>query len=172
MHHVLTLPRVRRRRDGEESATWAPVTLPAPDTIDGGETVPTMESVEVPAAVTTRRVVRRVDGVGMGSVVKLALLFYGCVFASLAGGVLIIWTAISAMGYVGRFEEFMRSIGFRGFEVSSGNVVFGLIGVAGALTLLATFLTVAVACAYNIAGRGGHGLVLRMSEPANTVSAE
>jgi hypothetical protein len=154
MHHVLTLPRARRRDDAVADApTWVPIAVPTPDT------------VEAPAITTTRRVVRQVDGVGIASVAKLALMFYGFVFACLAGGVLIVWTAISTMGYVDRFEAFMSSIGFRGFEVSSDNVLVGLIGVAGSLTLLATFLTVTAACAYNLVGSIGHGLVLRMSEP-------
>jgi hypothetical protein len=152
---VLTLPRVRRRHDGEQSGSWMPVAAPVDEPVD---------HVEVETAAVTQRVVRRVDGVGLGSVAKLALLFYTCVFASLAGGVLIVWTAISTLGYVGRFEHFMRSIGFRGFVVSTNGVVLGLIGVAGVLTLLATFLTLVVASAYNVAGATGHGLVLRMSE--------
>ena len=151
--HVLTLPRVLRRHDGEETETWQPVTVPVSEPVD-----------RVDTAARTQRVVRRVDGVGLVSVLKLALIFYGCLFASLAGGVLIVWAAISSAGYVDRFEHFMRSIGFRGFVVSTNGVVFGLIGVAGALTLLATFLTLVVASAYNIAGATGHGLVLRTSE--------
>jgi hypothetical protein len=153
MHHVLTLPRTRRREDADD-ATWLPVTVPATDGVAAAH-----------AARAARRMVMRVEGVGIFSVAKLALLFFGCIFACIAGGVLLVWTAISTLGYVERFEDFMRSIGFRGFEVSSGDVVLGLIGVAGALTLLGTILTVMVACAYNAVGHVGHGLVLRMSEP-------
>jgi hypothetical protein len=153
--HVLTLPRVLRRHDGDDTETWMPVTVPVTEPVD-----------HVDTAAATQRVVRRVDGVGLGSVAKLALLFYGFLFASLAGGVLIVWAAISSLGYVHRFEDFMRSIGFRGFVVSTNGVVFGLIGIAGALTLLATLLTLAVACAYNVVGHVGHGLVLKMTEPA------
>ncbi len=156
--HVLTLPRVLRRHDGEETGTWTPVTVP-------------VAPIDIEAAAVTQRVERRVDGLGLGSVAKLALLFYTCVFASLAGGVLIVWTAIATLGYVHRFEHFMRSIVFRGFVVSTDGVVLGLIGVAGALTLLATFLTLVVASAYNIVGATGHGLVLRMSE-STTLHAE
>ena len=152
--HVLTLPRSWRRHDGDEAETWQPVTVPVSEPIDHAEN-----------AAATQRVVRRVDGVGLGSVAKLALIFYGCVFASLAGGVLLLWLTISAMGYVHRFEHFMRSIGFRGFVVSSNGVVLGLIGIAAALTVLATLLTLLLACAYNIVGNVGHGLVLKMSEP-------
>jgi hypothetical protein len=155
MHHVLTFPRALRRHDGEEAA-WIPVTVPHADTID---------DAEVQAAAVTRTT-RRIDGLGIASVAKLALVFYGCVFACLSGGVLVLWTAIATMGYVDRFERFMRSIGFRGFAVSSDNIVFGLIGVAGSLTLLATLLTVTVALAYNVVGSTGHGLVLRISDPA------
>ena len=155
--HVLTLPRAWRRNGGEDPETWLPVAVPTATPVD-----------QVDATATTRRVVRRVDGVGLGSVAKLSLIFYGCVFASLAGGVLIVWTMVSALGYVHRFEHFMRSIGFRGFEVSSSGVVLGLIGVAGALTLLATLLIVLAACAYNVVAATGHGLVLRMSEPSTT----
>jgi hypothetical protein len=151
MHHVLTMPRAWRRNNDDESTTWVPVALESPTAV-------------------SHSVVRRVDGVCIISVVKLALIFYGCVFASLAGGVLVVWGAISTFGYVDRFERFMRSIGFRGFELSSDNVVMGLIGVAGACVLLATLLTVAVACAYNVVGRVGHGLVLRMSEPGPRVA--
>jgi len=152
--HVLTLPRAWRRHDGDDAETWQPVAVPVREAVD-----------DVGAAAATHRVVRRVDGVGLGSVAKLALLFYGFVFASLVGGVLLLWAAVSAMGYVHRFEHFMRSIGFRGFVVSSDGVVLGLIGIAAALTVLATLLTLLVACAYNIVGRVGHGLVLKMSEP-------
>jgi hypothetical protein len=153
---VLTLPRVRRRHDGDETGTWMPVAATVDEPV---------AHAEVENAGVTQRVVRRVDGLGLGSVAKLALLFYGCVFASLAGGVLIMWAAISSLGYIHRFEHFMRSIGFRGFVVSANGIVFGLIGIAGALTLLATLLTLAVACAYNVVGSAGHGLVLKMSEP-------
>jgi hypothetical protein len=59
----------------------------------------------------------------------------------------------------------MRSIGFRGFAVSTDGVVLGLIGIAGALILLATLLTLLAALAYNVVGATGHGLVVRMSEP-------
>jgi hypothetical protein len=159
--HVLTLPRWRRH-DGKETGTWTPAAMPVAEPV---------AHVTIETAAVTQRVARRVDGVGLGSVAKLALLFYTCVFASLAGGVLIIWTAISTLGYVDRFEHFMRSIGFRGFVVSTGSVVLGLIGVAGALTLLATFLTLVVASAYNIVGATGHGLELRMSE-STTLHAE
>jgi hypothetical protein len=152
--HVLTLPRAWRRHDGDDAETWQPVAVPVREAVD-----------DVGAGTATHRVVRRVDGVGLGSVAKLALLFYGFVFASLVGGVLLLWAAVSAMGYVHRFEHFMRSIGFLGFVVSSDGVVLGLIGIAAALTVLATLLTLLVACAYNIVGRVGHGLVLRMSEP-------
>jgi hypothetical protein len=160
MHHVLTLPRVRRRTDREEPETWVP------------HPVPTSAAVESTPVTTTQPIVRRVDGVGIRSVIELALIFYGCVFASLAGGVLLIWGAISTMGYVDRFEDFMRSIGFRGFEVSSGDVILGLIGVAGALTLLATFLTVLIAGAYNLVGHAGHGLVVRTSGPDAQVASQ
>jgi hypothetical protein len=151
--HVLSLPRVLRRNDGEETKTWLPVAV----TADSEQ--------QVDAATTHRRVERRVDSVGVASIAEVALVFYGFVFASIAGGVLVAWTAISSFGYVHRFEHFMRSIGFRGFTVSSGDVVFGLIAVAGALIALATILTVLAACAYNAVGATGHGLVLRMSEP-------
>src|SRR4051812_806366 len=161
--HVLTLPRARRRHDGDDTDTWEPVSVPVTEPLD---------RVDTPAA-TQHRLVLRADGVGLPSVAKLALLFYGFVFASLAGGVLMVWAAIASMGYVHRFEHFMRSIGFRGFVLSSNGVILGLIGIAGALTLLATLLTVGVACAYNVIGHVGHGLVLKMSEtPArNAVSA-
>jgi hypothetical protein len=153
--HVLTLPRALRRHDGEETETWLPV---AATTAESGEQVDD-------AVAARRRLERRVDSVGLASVAELALVFYGFVFASIAGGVLIVWTAISSFGYVHRFENFMRSIGFRGFTMSTGDVVFGLIAVAGTLILLATILTLLAACAYNVVGATGHGLVLRISEP-------
>ena len=159
--HVLTLPRALRRHDGEEPQTWLPVTVPVTEPVD-----------RVDAAVARQRVARRIDGVGLGSVAKLALLFYGCVFASLAGGVLIVWAMINTLGYVHRFEHFMRSIGFRDFALSTNGIVFGLIGIAGALTLLATLLTLLVACAYNIVGSAGQGLVLKMSEPITRDAVE
>jgi hypothetical protein len=153
--YVLTLPRVLRRHDGEEPETWQPVAV-----------TPAQAAEEVDSVATIHRVVRRVDSVGLVSVANLALVFFGFVFASLAAGVLIVWTSISSLGYVHRFEHFMRSIGFRGFTVSTGDVVFGLIGAAGALILLATILTLLAACAYNVVGASGHGLVVRMSEPS------
>jgi len=152
--HVLSLPRVLRRHDGEETETWLPVAV---TTAEPGERVDAV-------ATTRRRVARRVDSVGLGSVAELALVFYGFVFASIAGGILIVWTAIATLGYVHRFEHFMRSIGFRGFTVSTGDVLLGLIGVTCALIVLATILTLLAACAYNVVGATGHGLVLRMSE--------
>jgi hypothetical protein len=155
--HVLTLPRVLRRHDGEEAEAWQPVAVSSYER---------SALVDTPAA-TTQRVARRVDSLGLASVANLALIFYGFVFASLAGGVLLVWAAISALGYVHRFEHFMRSIGFRGFTVSTDGVVLGLIGVAGAAILLATLLTLLAAAAYNVVGATGHGLVVRLSEPTS-----
>ena len=152
--HVLTLPRVLRRHDGEAPESWQPVAVPAES------------GAQVDAVAARHRLERRVDGVGLWSVAKLALVFYGFVFASLAGGVLIVWAAISALGYVHRFEHFMRSIGFRGFAVSTDGVVLGLIGIVGVLILLATLLTLLAASAYNVVGATGHGLVLRISDPS------
>ena len=159
--HVLTLPRVLRRHDGgEESENWLPVTVPVTEPVD-----------QVDTAAPTQRVVRRVDGVELPGVARAA------------------WSSTAAFSRPSRVAS--SSCGPRSRRrgtstasstscAPSASVVSRcrrtascwLIGVAGALTLLATLLTLAAACAYNVVGAVGHGLVLKMSEPivGDTVS--
>jgi hypothetical protein len=78
-------------------------------------------------------------------------------------GILLVWNLANASGQLGRFESFMRSIGFRHFHIASSQVLLGtVLLVAGVALTLATFVVLAGA-AYNLLAASGGGLRLRIA---------
>jgi transmembrane protein DUF3566 len=91
----------------------------------------------------------RLDAIGVGSVARVALLFYLGVLAAMLLGIGAAWLVASRLGAVSGFEGFMRSMGFRDFRLLSGQVILGASMIALAVVTMWVVLTVIAACLYN-----------------------
>ena len=110
-------------------------------------------------APTTRPSSRRhIDTIDLRSLAVFAALFYGASVAALSGALLLVWVVASIAGIVARFEEFMRSIGFRGFHVLSPELLLGGVVLAVAFALFLTVMSVLAGAVYNVLARSGHAV--------------
>jgi hypothetical protein len=92
----------------------------------------------------------RIEAVGLGSVLKLAVCFAVTTFVVLAAALTFLWLAASATGVTHDIEHFMRSIGLKGFHLYS-TPVFLFLGIAGAAWVTAvTILTLVAAAGFNL----------------------
>jgi hypothetical protein len=114
----------------------------------------------------------RLAGFELRSVASTALLYYACAFAVLALGVVLVWFGASMFGIVGRVEEFMRSIGFRGFHFAGFEVIAGGILLCVAAVAFLTVMTVLAAAFYNLLGRPERGVKLCLAPIPSTVAVE
>jgi hypothetical protein len=140
---------------------------------ESGDSYPSRPSVPRPrllirssrTAPVGRRVepTHRLEGLELRSVASVALLYYSCIFGVLTLGIATLWFGVSGLGLVGRVEGFMRGIGFRGFRVGGLEVIAGgALLSAAAVTFLAV-VTVVAAAFYNIIGRPGRGIAVRLA---------
>lgn len=112
-------------------------------------------------ATQEREPTHRLEGFELRSVGRIALFYYACALAVLMLGVVLTWAGLSALGFVGQFEEFMRSIGFRGFRVSTSAVILGGILLVAAVVVFLTVMTMLAAGFYNALARH-HGVGVRL----------
>lgn len=108
-------------------------------------------------------------GIDLRSLTSFALLFYGAVAGALALGIATVWVGASLVGVVAQFEEFMQSIGFRGFRVIGPELIFGGLLLALALVLFLTVITVLAAGFYNVMASHGRGVKVRIGALAPPV---
>src|SRR5688572_1138264 len=118
--------------------------------------------VDAPAlqAATRLEPTHRLAGFDLRSVASTALLYYSCVFVVLALGVVMLWVVTHLLGVVGRVEEFMRSIGFRGFHIAGFQIIMGGVLLCVAAVAFLTVMTVLAAAFYNLLGRPDRGVKL------------
>ncbi len=121
-------------------------------------------AVGAPARESSSRVeaTHRLEGFELRSVAGIALQFYASTFAVLAIGVVLVWIGVSMLGIIGRVEEFMRSIGFRGFRFAGFEVVVGSILLCVAAVAFLTVMTVLAAAFLNLLGRHERGVRVRL----------
>jgi transmembrane protein DUF3566 len=112
----------------------------------------------------------RLAGFDLRSVASTALLYYACVLVVLTLGVILLWGVANMLGVVGRVEEFMRSIGFRGFHFAGFQIIVGGVLLAVAAVAFLTVMTVLAAAFYNLLGRPDRGVKLSLAaiEPVST----
>jgi hypothetical protein len=105
----------------------------------------------------------RLEGFELRSVTRAALRYYACAFAALSVGVTLLWFGASMLGIVGRIEEFMRSIGFRGFHFAGFAVIVGGILLSVAAVAFLTVMTVLAAAFYNLLVQPDRGVGVRLA---------
>jgi hypothetical protein len=117
--------------------------------------------VAVPAARTSRVVLRRVDP---WSVLKLSLVFYLCVCAVLLVAATVLWIGASVAGVIGNVESFFRDAGFDGFEFSPLQLLraFTLIGLT--LVVTGTVANVLLAKLFNVLSDTVGGIRVTLAE--------
>lgn len=139
-----------RRRRSLETAPFDPEAAHAVDT-------------PAPAVGWHLEPTHRLAGFELRSVASTALLYYACAFVVLALGVVLVWTGANLLGVVGRVEEFMRSIGFRGFHFAGFEIIVGGVLLCVAAVAFLTVMTVLAAAFYNLLGRPDRGVKLRLA---------
>lgn len=94
-----------------------------------------------------RRVIRRID---TWSVLRVAVLFYLSLMLVIVLAGVMLWAAGSVVGAVDGVEDFMRGIGFDGFEFVGGQLLRGFTAIGLILVVLGTGSTVLTTVLYNL----------------------
>jgi hypothetical protein len=106
----------------------------------------------------------QLEGIELRSLASFAALFYGAAFVALGVGIAVVWILASIAGLVGRFEEFMQSIGFRDFQVIGPKVILGGLLLAAALVVFLTVMTVLAGALFNVMANSGRTVRVRLGE--------
>jgi len=120
--------------------------------------------------------VHHVDAIDLRSLGVVAGLFYLTAFLVLALGVAAVWLFAAGLGLISQVEDFMRSIGFRGFRLVGPEVILGFVLILASLVVFLTVMTLVAAAFYNFLGMGRRGVRIRTSvvhpEPASELEAD
>lgn len=94
-----------------------------------------------------RRVVRRIE---LWSVLKLALVFYACMYVVTMGALVVIWGFAYSAGLVDNFESFANDVGFENWQFY-GQDMFRQAAMVGAILVVAfTVLTMLATALVNV----------------------
>jgi hypothetical protein len=104
-----------------------------------------------------------VDAIDLRSLGVVAGLFYLTAFLVLALAIVGVWLFAAALGLISQLEDFMRSIGFRGFRLVGPEVIIGFVLILAALVVFLTVMTLVAAAFYNLLGTGRRGVRIRTS---------
>ena len=119
--------------------------------------------------------VHHVDAIDLRSLGVVAGLFYLTAFLVLALAVVAVWLFAASLGLISQVEDFMRSIGFRGFRLVGPEVILGFVLILGALVVFLTVMTLVAAAFYNLLGTGRRGVRIRTTvvhpEPSSADAA-
>ncbi len=111
-----------------------------------------------------KRIVRRIE---LWSVLKVALLFYTCMYGVALAAVAALWGIANSAGLVDNFEGFMDDVGFENWQFY-GQDMFRRAAVIGAIAVLTTtILTVVAVALVNVISEltGGIRFVVLEEEP-------
>jgi hypothetical protein len=103
------------------------------------------------------------DAVELKSLGFVAVLFYATAFFVLALAITAVWLFAAALGLISQVEDFMRSVGFRGFRLVGPEVVLGFVLLLLAVVLFLTVMTLIAGAFYNLLGTGKNGIRVRTS---------
>lgn len=102
----------------------------------------------VPRARHTRRVVRHVEP---RSVVRFALLFYGCLFIVFLVAAVLLWLVASVTGVIDNIETFIEKLfALEGFHFVATQILRGVVLGGIVLVLLGTGLSLLMTVLYNL----------------------
>ncbi len=116
--------------------------------------------------------VHHVDAVDLRSLGVVSGLFYFTAFLVLALAIAGVWLLAAGLGLISQLEEFMRSIGFRGFRLVGPEVVLGFVLLLGALVVFLTVMTLIAGAFYNLLGSSRRGVRVRLSPVHPEADAE
>jgi hypothetical protein len=107
--------------------------------------------------------VHHLDAIELKSLGCVSGLFYFTAFLVLALAIVAVWVFAASLGLISQVEDFMRSVGFRGFRIVGPEVVLGFVLILLALVLFLTVMTLIAGAFYNILGTGRRGIKVRTS---------
>jgi hypothetical protein len=110
-----------------------------------------------------RSTIHHVDAVELRSLGVVAGLFYLTAFLVLALAIAGVWLFAASLGLISQVEDFMRSVGFRGFRLVGPEVILGFVLLLAALVVFLTVMTLVAGAFYNLLGTGRHGIRFRMT---------
>jgi Transmembrane domain of unknown function (DUF3566) len=105
--------------------------------------------------------VHHVDAVELRSLGVVAGLFYLTAFLVLALAIAGVYLFAASLGLISQVEDFMRSVGFRGFKFVGPEVILGFVLILAALVVFLTVMTLVAGAFYNLLGTGKHGVRFR-----------
>ena len=108
-----------------------------------------------------RSMIHHVDAVELRSLGVVAGLFYFTAFLVLALAVAGVYLFAASLGLISQVEDFMRSVGFRGFKFVGPEVILGFVLILAALVVFLTVMTLVAGAFYNLLGTGKHGVRFR-----------
>ena len=152
---------------GDPAAT-GPVVLTSPVEVPPLEAVPLVVTPtertapigrKVRRGRRVKRVVRRIE---LWSVLKLALVFYTCVYVVVLGALAIIWSFAYKAGLVDNFESFANDVGFEHWQFYGAHMFRQAAIIGAVLVVAATIMTVLATALLNVISEltGGIRLVV------------
>ena len=114
-----------------------------------------------PDELDDRSMIHHVDAVELRSLGVVAGLFYFTAFLVLALAVAGVYLFAASLGLISQVEDFMRSVGFRGFKFVGPEVILGFVLILAALVVFLTVMTLVGGAFYNLLGTGKHGVRFR-----------
>lgn len=116
-----------------------------------------------------KRIVRRVE---LWSVLKVAIVFYTCMFGIVLGSVAALWALAVSAGLVDDIEGFLRQSGFEDYQFD-GERMFRQVAFIGAVvTLVVTVFTVLAAALVNVISELTGGIRFVVIEELTEVDEE
>jgi len=94
-----------------------------------------------------KRVIRRIE---LWSVLKLALVFYTCMYVVVMGALVIIWGFAYSAGLVDNFESFANDVGFEHWTFYGEHMFRQAAVIGGVMVVAATVLTVLATALVNV----------------------
>lgn len=135
--------------------------------LDELDELPTLDEVPEPTpeaarpARTSHVVLRRVEP---WSVLKLSLVFYGCVSLVLLVAGVVLWAGASAGGVVDNVESFFEDAGFDGFEFAAGQLLRAFAIITVILVVVGTVATMLLAALFNLISDVVGGVRITLAE--------
>lgn len=94
-----------------------------------------------------KRVIRRIE---LWSVLKLAVVFYTCMYAVAMATLAVLWGFAHSAGLVDNFESFANDVGFENWQFYGEDMFRQAAIIGGVLVITATVLTVLAAALVNV----------------------
>jgi hypothetical protein len=110
-----------------------------------------------------QRIVRRID---LWSVLKLSLVLYTCIYASVLMATAGLWAFLNSAGLVSKFESFMKDVGFNNWEFHGAQMFKGVAAGGAVLVLAFALLTLVAVGLVNVVSELTGGIRVTVIEEA------